>query len=74
VHLKAIPGCESYNIKYFTASGLSLPGKTINSAVKQTLRLLNDAELSEAIMQKQREYIPNDSADLIAEKVLEGKI
>lgn len=74
VHLKAIPGCESYNIKYFTSSGLSLPGKTINSAVKQTLRLLNDTDLAEDVMRKQREYIPNNSADLIAQKVLEEKV
>lgn len=71
VHLKAIPGCESYNIKYFTSKGLSLPGKTINSAVKQTLRLLNDTDLAEDVMRKQREHIPSNAADIIAKKVLE---
>ena len=70
VHLKAIPGCESCNIKYFTKQGISLPGKSIRSAVKQTVKLLSDTEAAENMMARQRECIPNNSALFIAQKVL----
>ena len=72
VHLKAIPGCESYNIKYFTENGLSLPGKSVRSAVAQTERLLSDARLAKDIKTAQERLIPNYSAELIANKIIEG--
>ena len=72
VHLKAIPGCESYNIKYFTENGLSLPGKSVRSAVAQTERLLSDARLAEDIKTAQERLIQNYSAELIANKIIEG--
>lgn len=73
VHLKAIPGCESYNIKYFTENGLSLPGKSVRAAVAQTERLLSDAKLAEDMQKAQERFIPNNSAELIANKITEDK-
>lgn len=70
VHLKAIPGCETYNIRYFTSNGLSLGGTTVKKAVRQTKRLLEDKALAENMLKKQRELIPPDAADRIAETVL----
>lgn len=73
VHLKAIPGCESYNIKHFTSNGLSLPGKSVRAAVTQTERLLSDTRLAEDIEKAQERLIPNNSAELIANKITEDK-
>ncbi len=70
VHLKAIPGCESYNIRYFTKNGISLLGNTTKRAVDSTLKLLSDSELCNLVLNKQREHIPKRSADLIAEKII----
>lgn len=71
VHLKEIPGCESANIKHFTKTGMSVPGRTVKSAVEQTLRLLSDVELAENMRKCQRENISSDSAKHIAEKILD---
>lgn len=73
VHLKAIPGCESYNIKYFTSNGLSLPGKSVKAAVTQTERLLSDAKLALDMQKAQEKLICNSSAELIANKITEDK-
>jgi processive 1,2-diacylglycerol beta-glucosyltransferase len=71
VHMKAIPGCESYNIKYFNQNGLSIPGKSVKAAVKQTERLLNDERLAEEIERSQRALIPGNAAEIISNIIIE---
>lgn len=73
VHMKAIPGCESYNIKYFNENNLSVPGKSVKSAVKQTERLLRDQRLAEEIERSQRALIPANAAEIIANRITEDK-
>lgn len=73
VHLKAIPGCESYNIKYFTKNRLSLLGNTASRAAKRTVELLENPELCEEIKKNQKELIPSNASSVIADMVLKGK-
>ncbi len=73
VHMRAIPGCESYNIKYFNKNGMSIPGRSVKSAVKQTERLLNNEKLAEDIECSQRAHIPPNAAENIANTIIEGK-
>ena len=71
VHLKAIPGCESYNVRYFKSRGLSLYGKSIRRAVKYTVKLLENKELAARMLEAQRRFVPANAADLIANKIIE---
>lgn len=71
VHLKEIPGCESANIKHFTKAGMSVPGRTVKSAVQQALRLLSDNAAAECMRDCQRKNISSESAKHIVEKILD---
>jgi processive 1,2-diacylglycerol beta-glucosyltransferase len=73
VHLKAIPGCESYNIRYFTKNGISLLGNTASRAAKKTKALLENPSLCEYVMENQRKFIPKNSAEIIADMIMKGK-
>jgi len=70
VHLREIPGCETSNIRYFTQNGISIPGRSVKSAVKSTLYLLSDNAAAERMLAIQRELIPKNSAEIIANKVI----
>ncbi|MBQ9781579.1 MAG: hypothetical protein IJW26_00165 [Clostridia bacterium] len=70
VHLKAIPGCESKNIKYFTENGLSLKGTSPKKAVEKTLFLINDKVKADSIVENQSRTILSRASYHIIEKVL----
>lgn len=70
VHLKAIPGCETCNMRYYTSSGLSLPGKSVKQAVAATEKLLIDTAASESMREKQRRLILSNAAQVIADRVI----
>ena len=44
VHVKAIPGCETYNVKFFSERGLSLAAKSDGEAAAMAMRLAFDEE------------------------------
>ena len=69
VHLKAIPGCESYNVKHFVSRGISVYGKSVRSAVRHTLTLLENEDKREEMLKNQRENIPQNSAKTIAKMI-----
>jgi processive 1,2-diacylglycerol beta-glucosyltransferase len=73
VHMRAVPGCESYNVRYFKKHGISLYGKTVGKAVKYTLSLLCDSSLAEKMVEAQRATVPRKAADFIANTIIEGK-
>lgn len=73
VHLKAIPGCETANINYFNAYGLSLRGDTTRRAVMQTELLLSDEKIASAMQRLQAHFIQRESTQIICNKLMEDK-
>lgn len=72
IHLKAIPGVESRNLKYFSQNGLSLRAKGINGAVKCVNAVLYDGVTAGAMRVIQAYNIPKDASEKIAGAVTEG--
>ncbi len=70
VHLKAIPGCETYNVRYFGENGLSIPTKNFKEATAVTALLLKDSDKAEEMVKKQRELIKRDAQEKIAKHIL----
>lgn len=71
VHLKAIPGLETANLKYFSGNGLSLRADTVRKAVKQTKRLLSDVGCAAAMVEKQKSLINAEAAEDIIGMITE---
>ena len=57
VHLKAIPGLETANIRFFSRHGLSLSANSLNLAIKKTLYLLSDSQCRDTMRKLQRHFI-----------------
>ncbi len=70
VYTKAIPGCETRNAEFFSSRGLVLSGDTPKEAASAAARLLEDEELREDMLKKQRDTIPQDAAGKIAGHIL----
>lgn len=73
INLNAVPGLESANFKTFTSHGLSLNGKKIKDAVKNTRLLLNDNALATNMQTLQRQYVEGNATYLITQMVMETK-
>ncbi len=69
VHLKPIPGCETYNYRYFVRNGLSMPGKTCRQAASSARKLADDVALRRYVVDNQKKAIHSDSAEEIAERI-----
>lgn len=63
VHIKAIPGLESANMKYFVKNGLSVSAKTAKQVVKKINELIDNSEMILRMIQSQIRLIP-DAATL----------
>ena len=70
VHIHASPGCETCNARYFSEKGLSLWARSNEEAVLNAVTLAYDGEMAQSMKAKQREWIPADSARVIANKVV----
>lgn len=57
VHLKAIPGLETANVKFFSKHGLSLSAGSLKQAVKKTVYLLSDNQCRDTMRNLQRYFI-----------------
>lgn len=71
IQLKAIPGCETQNKRYFTKHGLSLYAGSTKTAVKKAMFAINDESVLAAMVERQKKIIPSDSADMIINKIME---
>ncbi len=71
VHLKAIPGPETANLKYFSGNGLSLRADTVKKAVENTVQLLNDESYCKIICKLQKFTVRADAAERIVKKITE---
>ena len=67
IHMKAIPGLETANLKYFSKNGLSLSANTVREAVNHIRQLLSENSYTEAILAIQRFYIKADATERITE-------
>lgn len=74
IQLKAIPGCETQNKKYFTEHGLSLYASSIKAVIRKALSVINDESALIAMVEKQKQIIPPNSAELIINKIMELQI
>ena len=72
VHLLAFNGCETKNVEFFTAHGLSVRADREDEAVLAAKRLLDDPDAAERMRRAQRREIHPDAADRIAEAVMRG--
>lgn len=72
VHLLAFNGCETKNVEFFTAHGLSVRADREDEAILAAKRLLDDPDAAERMRQAQRREIHPDAADRIAEAVMRG--
>lgn len=70
VHLKAIPGLEMANLKYFSGNGLSLRADTVKKAVENTVQLLNEDGYCKIICKLQKLAIKADAAEKIVKKII----
>lgn len=66
IHLKAIPGLETANLKYFARNGLSLRADTVGQAVKRIKQILSDDAFTENMLAKQKLLIKAHAAESIA--------
>lgn len=71
VHLKAIPGLEMANLKYFSGNGLSLRADTVKKAVENTVKLLNDDGYCKIICKLQKLTVTADATEKIVKKITE---
>jgi processive 1,2-diacylglycerol beta-glucosyltransferase len=70
VHLKAIPGLESANVKYFSKNGISCRADKVGEAVKDVNILLSDRRAAEEMKTRQSKVINRRACEVVAEKVL----
>lgn len=69
VHLKAIPGCETANYKFFLKNNMSLYGSSVKKAVSYAFKLVDDKELANTLMENQRKTILNNSCQIILDSI-----
>lgn len=72
IHLKAIPGLETANLKYFYKRGLSLRANTVMQAVKCVKAIFAEEFYGKAMLLLQRAYIKQNATEYITEKITEG--
>ena len=73
VHINAIPGCESENVKFFENHGMSVSAKNVREAASAAVSLADDPASSENMLENQRRCIPRNAAEEIARHVLEER-
>ena len=54
VHIHAIPGCETYNARFFSSHGMSVAAETEAEAIRSAIALANDPEAAQRMRQNQR--------------------
>ena len=72
VHLHSIPGCETKNVEFFTAPGMSYGTKKAKKAALLAQKLLCDEEAADNMRRAQRANVYPDAAERIADKIMRG--
>ncbi len=71
---KPIPGCETENFRLITKLGCALPGTKPKEASAAVRDILTDSSVSEKMISMQNRYITKNSAELITDCVMKGKL
>lgn len=71
VHIDAIPGCETHNVRLFSQEGMSICCKTVPQTANAVVRLLRDPQLRRDMVARQKATINPNAARDIALQVLE---
>ncbi len=66
VFISPIPGCETYNCRFFTGRGMSLAVKDIRRELIPAVRKLESAQAVERMKRQQQKYISGRSAEELA--------
>ena len=73
LHTAAIPGCESYNARYFSEHGISVWAQTTDELIRLAEKLLNNEDARHKMLRCQRQWInPRAASDIcdLAEKLV----
>ena len=62
IHVAAIPGCETYNARFFSDSGMSIFCQTSEHELAEALKTLENDTAREEMVRKQRELISPDAS------------
>lgn len=66
VHINAIPGCETENVRFFEKHGMSLSAKSAEEASQLAVGLASDADRAEKMREMQRLTInPHAAEDIV---------
>lgn len=75
LHMPAIPGCETHNVRYFREHGMSVCCDVSQEGAESVFRMLNDERACAEMVECQRRYIRRDAASDIcrlAEEMVSG--
>lgn len=70
VHTMIIPGVETRNAEFFEAHGMSFFAKSAEEAARFADRLVYDTETADRMLLSQRQTVPEDGAEKIADRIL----
>lgn len=71
VHFHAIPGCETYNARYFSEHGMAFLARNEQEAVNFATTLAYHPDIAEGMREMQRAFINPHAADDIVQKVMQ---
>ena len=70
VHIHAIPGCETYNVRFFSDHGMSKNASNDQEAVKFARDLAYDPKAAERMRTMQRVFVNPHAAERIVKEVI----
>lgn len=70
IHTAPIPGCETLNARFFSQRGMSILAPDDASAADSALRLAADQAQRARMLAAQRQYVPQNAADIIAKRII----
>lgn len=62
VHVAEIPGCETYNARYFSSNGMSVSCHTSRKGLQSAFELLDNRRARDKMLANQKKRIPADAA------------
>lgn len=67
-----IPGCETYNAKFFENHGLALVDSDIDNIVHKTYMLINDKKMAKQMIEKQKKVINSNASKDICDFIIKN--
>lgn len=70
VHVNVIPGCETYNARFFAKHGMSLYAHNDRQAIRYAKKLAYNTQAAEKMQKRQQDYIKADAVETIVRTVI----